>query len=132
MLDDAVPFAVLAASDLGRARRWFEEKLDLHPALELDGTTIYVIGGVRVAIYETPNAGTARSTSLGIVVPDLADAMARLRSRGVEFEDYDIENGPKTVDGVSSDPDGGKAAWFVDSEGNIISLVELPPGFDAP
>ena len=58
--------------------------------------------------------------------------MAELRSRGVVFEDYDIEDGPKTVDGVAGDETGGMAAWFTDSEGNILNLVQLPPGFPLP
>ncbi|MGA3057921.1 MAG: hypothetical protein ABSE70_07815 [Candidatus Limnocylindrales bacterium] len=44
-------------------------------------------------------------------------------SRGVRFEEYDMP-GFKTVDGVAQTP-GGEAAWFKDSEGNIIGLVQL-------
>jgi hypothetical protein len=127
-------FAVLAASDLARARSWYADKLGLQPSLSLPdlGTDVYVINGAQVTIYETPSAGTARSTALGLVVADLAAVMAELRSRGVVFEDYDIENGPRTVDGVASDESGGMAAWFTDSEGNIVNVVQLPPGFQLP
>jgi hypothetical protein len=31
----------------------------------------------------------------------------------------------KTVDGIATTP-GGKAAWFKDSEGNIMALIEGP------
>ena len=48
--------------------------------------------------------------------------MARLRERGVVFEDYDIP-GLKTVDGVA-EMDGERTAWFRDSEGNFICLGE--------
>ena len=126
--------AVLAAHDLARARAWYAEKLGLEPAISLDdvGTDIYVINGAQVTIYQTPSAGTARSTALTLVVADLHGTMTELRSRGVVFEDYDIENGPKTVDGVSGDESSGMAAWFTDSEGNIVNLVQLPPGFPLP
>jgi hypothetical protein len=57
--------------------------------------------------------------------------MAELRSKGVKFEDYDMgDEGPKTENGVARDPKGGAAAWFTDSEGNILNLIELPPGMD--
>jgi len=126
--------AVLAAHDIARARAWYAEKLGLEPAISLDemGTDIYVINGAQVTIYQTPSAGTARSTALALVVADLKGTMAELRSRGVVFEDYDIEDGPKTVDGVAADEAGGAAAWFTDSEGNIVNLVQLPPGFPLP
>ena len=50
--------------------------------------------------------------------------MADLRSRGVQFEDYDFGE-MKTVDGLLS-VDGYKGAWFTDSEGNILELTETP------
>lgn len=124
-------FAVLAASDVARARAWYAEKLGLVPVLSLEesATDIYEIAGTRVTIYQTPSAGTARNTALGLVVDDLRGVMTELRSRGVVFEEYDLEDGPTTVDGIAGDEAGGMAAWFTDSEGNIINLVQLPPGF---
>jgi catechol 2,3-dioxygenase-like lactoylglutathione lyase family enzyme len=134
MAEFVTAFAVLAASDLARARAWYADKLGLQPVMSLEdmGTDIYVIHGTQVTIYETPSAGTARSTALGLVVNDLRGTMAELRSRGVVFEEYDIQDGPKTVDGVSGDEASGMAAWFTDSEGNIVNLVQLPPGFPLP
>jgi hypothetical protein len=49
--------------------------------------------------------------------------MAVLRSRGVDFEDYDFGD-LRTVDGVLTDPEGDLNAWFTDSEGNILGLAE--------
>ena len=133
MADFVTAFAVLAASDLQRARAWYAEKLGLDPVMSIDnGTDVYMIGGTQVLIYETPSAGTARNTAMGVVVADLRGAMAELRSRGVVFEEYDLEDGPTTVDGVAGDEATGMAAWFTDSEGNIVNLVQLPPGFALP
>ncbi|HKF84529.1 MAG TPA: VOC family protein [Candidatus Limnocylindrales bacterium] len=133
MADFVTAFAVLAASDLQRARAWYAEKLGLDPVMSIDnGTDVYMIGGTQVLIYETPSAGTARNTAMGVVVADLRGVMAELRSRGVVFEEYDLEDGPTTVDGVAGDEATGMAAWFTDSEGNIVNLVQLPPGFALP
>ena len=53
-------------------------------------------------------------------------AMAGLRSRGVVFEEVDFGEFGSTVDGVISMPGGNdKAAWFKDSEGNILSLSTI-------
>jgi hypothetical protein len=63
------------------------------------------------------------------VVDDLDRVMAELRSRGVTFEDYAMgDRGPTTENGVASDGSGGRAAWFKDSEGNVLNLVQMPPG----
>ena len=49
----------------------------------------------------------------------------------MKFEDYAMgDQGPNTVNGIARDPNAGAAAWFVDSEGNTLNLVELPPGMD--
>jgi hypothetical protein len=58
--------------------------------------------------------------------------MEELRGKGVVFEDYDLPNGPQTADGIAEDETGGKSAWFIDSEDNIVNLIELPPGFPQP
>ena len=50
--------------------------------------------------------------------------MAELRGRGVVFEDYDF-GAFKTVNGLLQDG-GYKAAWFKDSEGNVLELTEAP------
>jgi hypothetical protein len=46
-----------------------------------------------------------------------------LRGRGVVFEDYD-QPGLRTVDGIAATP-AGKAAWFKDSEGNVLTMTQL-------
>lgn len=49
--------------------------------------------------------------------------IGELEKRGVGFEDYDMA-GMKTVNHVFEDG-GAKAAWFKDSEGNIMALVQV-------
>ena len=130
-LKDAPFFASLPAKDVERARRWYEEKLGLTPVMDLGwGGLVYQSGGSNWLIYQTPSAGTGKHTLGGFTVPNIDDAMRDLRARGVTFEDYAFGDlGPNTVDGVSRDPDGGAVAWFKDSEDNVVSINELPPGF---
>ena len=66
---------------------------------------------------------------MGWKVDDVEAAVAELRERGVEFERYDFPD-LRTVDEITDIPgtypsDGGigeRAAWFRDSEGNLIGL----------
>jgi catechol 2,3-dioxygenase-like lactoylglutathione lyase family enzyme len=133
LLTDAPMIPSLPAHDIERAMRWYEEKLGLTPIMDLGvAGQLYTTGGTRWMIYQTPSAGTARHTLGGWVVTDIDDAMRELRAKGVSFEDYAMgDQGPTTVDGVARDPSGGAAAWFKDSEGNVLSLAELPPGMAA-
>ena len=130
-----VPFiASLPAQDLERAVRWYEEKLGLTPILDLGvAGQLYRTGGSQWIIYETPSAGSAKNTLGGWLVPDIDAAMRELRAKGVTFQEYALgDEGPTTENGVARDPTGGAAAWFIDSEGNILALTQAPPGMALP
>ena len=130
-----VPFiASLPAQDLERAVRWYEEKLGLTPILDLGvAGQLYRTGGSQWIIYETPSAGSAKNTLGGWLVPDIDAAMLELGAKGVTFQEYALgDEGPTTENGVARDPTGGAAAWFIDSEGNILALTQAPPGMALP
>lgn len=121
--------AIIPATDLERARRFYAEKFGIAPAVEdRDEGLLFIFGdGSRFLLYETQFAGTAEHTVASFVVDDLDAAMSSLRGRGVVFEEYDYP-GFKTVNGVVA-MGQNRAAWFKDSEGNIIALSELSDAF---
>jgi hypothetical protein len=55
-------------------------------------------------------------------VENVDQEIAELKARGVAFEDYDMP-GEKSPSGAIS-AGGAKAAWFKDTEGNILALVQ--------
>jgi catechol 2,3-dioxygenase-like lactoylglutathione lyase family enzyme len=117
--------ATIPASDLARAKRWYEEKLGLKPVREAPYGIDYVLGdGTRFGLYPTGNAGKAPNTLMGFSSTDVVGDVAALRKLGVKFEDYDLPQ-LKTVGGIAS-MDGAKAAWFKDSEGNILAIFSQP------
>jgi hypothetical protein len=80
--------------------------------------------GTTVSIYSRPGMPAPQNTTLAFAVPPerFEEVMEDLRRRGVVFEEYDIpEIGLKTVNGVV-EMDGSKAAWFKDSEDNIVVI----------
>ena len=125
MFENARGAAVIAASDLARARSFYEDVLGLKVSEESPGedeAVLYELGGIPLMVYATSFAGTAKNTVFAIVTDDLAGDMAVLRDKGVAFMDYDFP-GLTTVDGVA-DLGGEKTAWFEDSEGNILALSQ--------
>jgi catechol 2,3-dioxygenase-like lactoylglutathione lyase family enzyme len=126
MLKDQQVGAVLPASDIARARDFYRDKLGLEPENpDADDNLQYRCGGgTGFLLYQTENAGTAKNTQIGWAVADLRAAVTELRDNGVTFEDYD-QPGLKTEDGVATFPDGSSAAWFLDTEGNILSLNQM-------
>ncbi len=115
--------AVLPASDLKRAQDFYHNTLEFDPDAEEDGNLVYRLGsGSSFEIYETTNAGTAQNTQMCFMTDAFESDMARMRERGITFEDYDFP-GLKTENGVATVGDS-RAAWFRDSEGNFICLTE--------
>lgn len=117
----------LACRDLPSAKAWFAAKLGWQPILEPEGTLVYEVGDSHFTIYRTVYAGSARNTVMNWNVPDVAAQVDALRPRGVTFEDYDFGE-IKTVDGIMTDPTGGKTAWFKDPDGNTIAILQAADG----
>jgi len=107
--------------DMARAVAFYSEVLGLHAeASSAAGTTFRTADG-RILLFESA-AEAPGQTLCGFEVPTLEPVMAALRARGVAFEDYDFP-GLRTVDQVAwIGPE--RAAWFHDSEGNVLSVSE--------
>ena len=121
MLNDSKVTANIPAADLDRARRFYADKLGLTPADENPGGLIYTTGGTVFFLYETEYAGQAGHTIAQFHVADVAAEVAELEAKGVTFDTYELPG--VTWDGViASLGDMGKAAWFKDSENNVLCI----------
>jgi catechol 2,3-dioxygenase-like lactoylglutathione lyase family enzyme len=124
MLQGRRLLTTIPASDLGRAQAWYADKLALTPDRREPEALLYRSGAERLfLLFSSPNAGTAQHQLGAWPVEDLATEVAQLRARGVVFEDYD-QPGLRTIDGIATTP-VGKAAWFKDSEGNLLTITQL-------
>jgi predicted enzyme related to lactoylglutathione lyase len=125
MFADNRVHTALPATDLERAKRFYAEKLDLTPAEEMADGLRYVCGDRSAfLLFPTPVSNRGGHTQAGIEVRDIEAAVAELKSRGVAFEEYDTPE-LKTVDAIVTAPGGSRAAWFKDSEGNLLTLVQF-------
>jgi catechol 2,3-dioxygenase-like lactoylglutathione lyase family enzyme len=123
-LTTAPAVTTLPAEDLQRARSFYEEKLGLETEVRDDmpeGVFVHAGKGSEILLYQRGRA-TAENTALTFEVDDLEAAVSELRTHGVKIEDYDFP-GLKTVNGIAS-RDVDRAAWFKDTEGNILCAHE--------
>lgn len=125
MLNNSAITANIPASDLGRAKAFYADKLGLEPTQESPGGVVYkTAGGTTFFLYETDYAGQAGHTIAQFHVGDVAEEVEQLRGRGVTFEHYELPG--TSWDGDIASMEGmGKAAWFTDSEGNILCIDDL-------
>ena len=129
MLSKAHVATRLPAQDLNRARRFYAEKLGLEPSEERPGGLLYRFPSGEFALYGSAGRAPGTFTQMAVEVDDLETVMAELKARGVVFEEVDIP-GLTTSDGVaevqgnypSKGGKGERAAWFRDSEGNLLGL----------
>ena len=123
MLQDAPMFAYIPATDVARAREFYEGTLGFKPRSETAGGVIYECGGQTACfLYATPNAGTSQASQAFWQVDDVDQEIAELKARGVVFENYPMP-GLKSASGAVI-AGGAKAAWFKDTEGNILAIVQ--------
>jgi predicted enzyme related to lactoylglutathione lyase len=129
MLNSGTVTANIPAGDLNRARDFYAGKLGLTPSFELAGVMLVykTDGGSPFSIYETQYAGQAGHTIAQWHVDDVEEEVRDLKSKGVTFEQYDLP-GVTWSDDVASLEGMGKAAWFKDSEGNILCVDDGLPG----
>jgi catechol 2,3-dioxygenase-like lactoylglutathione lyase family enzyme len=128
MLENCSVTARLPAQDLERARAFYAEKLGLEPAEERPGGLLYRCARGEFGLFESSGAPSGSHTQMAWEVDDIEATVAELQARGVVLEQYDLP-GLTTVDGIAEVPDnypskgvGERAAWFKDSEGNLLAI----------
>lgn len=127
MWDAAYAEATLPAKDLERAKTFYADRLDLHPLSEDRAGVHFVMGGTRFRLFRSGGAASGAHTQIALMVADVEGLVAQLKARGLEFESYDYPN-LKTLDGVA-DLGYARAAWFKDSEGNLLGIAQLVEEF---
>jgi predicted enzyme related to lactoylglutathione lyase len=123
MLQKSPMYSYIPAKDVGRARKFYEDKLGFKPKEQVEGGVVYEFGqGTACFLYPTPNAGTSKASQAFWQVEDIEREVAELKKRGVKFEEYEMPE----MKGSNSIYSGGgaKAAWFKDSEGNILAVIQ--------
>jgi catechol 2,3-dioxygenase-like lactoylglutathione lyase family enzyme len=123
MLQNFPMYAYIPAKDVARARQFYEGKLGFHAKEEVAGGVIYAFQDKTACfLYPTPNAGTSLASQAFWQVEDVEREVSELKARGVVFEEYDVP-GERSPSGVVT-AGGAKAAWFKDSEGNILAIIQ--------
>jgi predicted enzyme related to lactoylglutathione lyase len=128
MLNDSKVTANVPAADLDRARQFYADKLGLTPVQEGDGGLVYATaGGTSFFLYQTEFAGQAGHTIAQWHVADIDSEVRELKDKGVTFEHYDMP-GVSWDGDIATVPEMGRAAWFKDSEDNIMCIDDVAVG----
>ncbi len=115
--------AFVATSSPAKAKRFYRDKLGLRLVEASPFALVFDAHGTMLRVTPVNKVATAGYTVLGWQVPDIVDAVKRLRKAGVRFERYDGMGQDKL--GVWQSPSGARIAWFKDPDGNTLSITML-------
>src|SRR5207248_7962818 len=110
MITNEVAFIAIAVTDKERARKFYQETLELKPATTvMDGAWIeYELGPVTIGVGCHPAWKPSRDgTTVAFEVANIDDAIKKLKERGVAF-DLDKNETPVCWMAQFRDPDGNK------------------------
>jgi catechol 2,3-dioxygenase-like lactoylglutathione lyase family enzyme len=129
-LSNAHTITKLPAQDLDRARAFYRDKLGLEPVEERAGGLRYVCGPSEFHLFRSAGEPSGASTQMAFEVDDLDAILGDLRARGVAFERFDMPGFEVRGDAIVAPdnyPSKGAAelaAFFYDSEGNLLGLAQ--------
>lgn len=121
-------FAGISVNDLGTARDFYSKKLGLKLSDDKMGLNFELPGGGGLFIYEKPDHQPATYTCLNLLVTNIDEAVDELAKSGITFERYDNMPGKPDDKGIlrgRSSGMGPDIAWFKDSAGNILSVMQI-------
>jgi catechol 2,3-dioxygenase-like lactoylglutathione lyase family enzyme len=125
MLKNHSSSAIVAVTDLERARSFYGETLGLELAEEggPEGVLIYRTGDTRLVVYASDYAGTNRANAVvWSVGTDLDAIVAELEAKGARFEHYP---GLGRLEGNIHHAAGAKLAWLRDPDGNVLHINSM-------
>lgn len=123
MLESSAIIAFAPATDLARARDFYEHTLGLRFVEQSDFACVFDANGTMLRITAVSEVANPGYTVLGWQVADIEAAIQALTLKGVKFTQYDGMG--QDLFGIWTTPGGDKVAWFTDPDGNNVSLTQF-------
>jgi catechol 2,3-dioxygenase-like lactoylglutathione lyase family enzyme len=115
--------ATLPVKDINRAKKFYADKLGLTPKEETPAGLVYQCKDSWFLLFPSTGESNGSFTQLGWETDNIEAEVAELKSRGLQFIEYNLPDF-KTVNSVAT-TGSTRAAWFKDSEGNLLGIVQL-------
>jgi catechol 2,3-dioxygenase-like lactoylglutathione lyase family enzyme len=122
MLSTCPIIAFVPTRDATKARTFYEGVLGLRFVSDDDFAIVMDANGTMIRIVRVGEFTAMPFTILGWQVDDIDQAVAELTRKGLEFARYAyFEQSPE---GIWTAPNGAKVAWFLDPDGNVLSVSQ--------
>ena len=128
MFKESRSFSSFSVDDLAAAKEFYGAALGLEVAevAQMHVLDVRLAGGGRVVIYPKPDHTPATFTVLNFQVPNIDEAVNKLKEKNVQFESYggEIKTDENHISRGAESGRGPNIAWFRDPAGNILSVIE--------
>lgn len=122
-LASAKAMTFLVTRDRAKAVGFYRDTLGFALVGEDDFAAVFDLNGTTLRISTQENFAPQPHTVLGWEVTDIVSAIAALKAKGIAFTIY--EGMGQDAVGIWTAPDNGaKVAWFLDPDGNNLSLTQ--------
>jgi len=123
MLSDYEVIAFIQTIQPEKAKAFYRDILGLKFEEDDPFALVFWAGRTMLRIQKVREITPLPFTALGWNVPDIRATMAKLSSKGVEFERY--EGLSQDAAGIWLTPSGTSICWFKDPDGNTLSLTQF-------
>lgn len=124
MLSNAQIICFAATKNAEAARRFYQDVLGLPIIEDSPFALAFDANGTMLRIQKVQEHTPAKHTCLGWQVSDIRSHIDALMHKGVRFERY--ARLPQDDLGIWASPSGALVAWFLDPDGNGLSLTQWP------
>ncbi len=125
MLKNTKALSSFSVDDINKARDFYGGKLGLEVSDEpgMKGLlNLHFKDGTKIMIYAKPDHVPATFTILNFLVKDIEKTVDEMTKQGIKFEKY--EGSLKTDEKGIFRGGGPKIAWFKDTAGNFLSVLQ--------
>ena len=125
MLKDKDSSAIVAVSDIPRAKAFYGQTLGLGMLSGNDEVLTFRTGATKLVVYRSPEAGTNRANAaVWSCREGLDEIVADLEAKGVAFEHYPQMPGV-VLQGNVHHMGPMRLVWLTDPDGNILYLNNI-------
>jgi catechol 2,3-dioxygenase-like lactoylglutathione lyase family enzyme len=114
--------AFVPTTDFAKARAFYEGVLGLRFVKEDGFALVLDANGIHVRVVKMKEFAPAQYTILGWQVQEIEKMVQALREKGVHFEIFGFFKQDEL--GIWTAPTGDKVAWFMDPDGNVLSVSQ--------
>ena len=125
LLGDSNLISFVSTAKPDDARAFYVDVLGLDFVRDEPMAMVFRGGGRYLRMQKVETMPPSTGSVLGWEVDDIEGTVRALGDRGVAVERYD--GMPQDELGIARFPNGDRVAWFLDPDGNILSLSELVP-----